>query len=86
MEADPRDALAMTLASFGRAIEEREAEAITGVHELPRNTAPNSNQIVGNRFADPSPSTKAPNPITEAEIEVEKQRQIARLLGTDPPS
>src|SRR3954453_15201347 len=30
--SDPRDALAMALAGLGRAIDERESEAITGVH------------------------------------------------------
>src|SRR4051812_8564055 len=39
LEADPRDALAMALAGLGRAIDERESEAITGVHGLPRNIA-----------------------------------------------
>jgi Helix-turn-helix domain len=44
LEADPNDALAKTLASFGRAIEARESGGITGVHGLPRNTTQGSNQ------------------------------------------
>src|SRR3954447_13544324 len=51
LEADPRDALAMALAGLGRAIDERESEAITGVHRLPRNIARDSKDTGTDRFA-----------------------------------
>ena len=77
LEADPRDALAMALAGLGRAIDERESEAITGVHRLPRNIARDSKDTGTDRFAASEP---APVPSGD-DIEAAKQHWIAALLS-----
>lgn len=86
LEVDPNDKLAMALAAFARAVDERETRRITEVHGQPRNTALSLNHISANRFAAPSTAARAPNPITEAEVEAEKRRQIALLSGTNKAS
>ena len=60
LEADPGDALARTLAAFGRAIEEREAGGFTGRQPLPRNTALYSNHTRTDQFAAPEPAPRPP--------------------------
>src|SRR4051812_38672970 len=79
LEADPRDALALALAAFGRAIEEREAGGINGVHDLQRNPPQYPNKIAPKRSA---PQKPAPKPPME-DIEAEKRHWLHPLLS--PP-
>jgi hypothetical protein len=82
LDADPRDALARTLAAFGRAIDEREAAGIIGVHELPRNPARDSNYIGTDRFAAPEPAPLPPN----TDLNTAKVHWLRVLLSADPAS
>ena len=75
LAADPRDALARALAGLGQAIEEREAQQITGVHGLPRNPAPDSNHTGADRFAASQPPAD--------DLEALKQWHLQRLLSND---
>jgi hypothetical protein len=77
LEADPRDALAMALAGLGRAIDERESEAITGVHRLPRNIARDSKDTGADRVAASEPAPVPPGD----DLEAAKQHWIAALLS-----
>jgi hypothetical protein len=78
LEADPGDALALALAGFSRAVDEREARTFTGVHELPRNTPLCSTHTSTDQFAAPRPP--------EDNFEALKRWHIQHLLGTDEGS
>jgi hypothetical protein len=73
LEADSRDTLARTLATFGRAIDQREGERFDGVHLPPRNIALCSNRT----------GQQTPPPVND--LETTKAHWLCLLLGTDKP-
>jgi hypothetical protein len=79
LEADPNDKLAMTFAAFYRTMDKREACGITGVQELLRNSALDSNHISTDRFAAPIPAA----PLPPDDLEAAKAHWLRVLLSTD---
>jgi hypothetical protein len=72
LEADPRDALALALAAFGRAIDERESGEITEVHRLPSNLTQSPNPT-GEQTPTPPPD----------DLEAAKTHWLRVLLSAD---
>jgi hypothetical protein len=77
LEADPSDKLAVALAAFGRAMDERETD---GRQPLPGNITPCSNHTGSDRSAAPEPAPRPPD-----NDEALKRWHIQRLFGTANP-